>query len=91
MTLQKIAETLETSLSFNQLYKRETGDKQWLEEILHSAYDGMCGKIKHISNGKEYLTYKDAATILDKCVLTVVLVYDEYLKELERNLSNATP
>ena len=91
MTLQKIAENLDTSLSYESMYERETENKPWLSDLLDEAYQALAENIKYKIDDVDCIDYKDASTIMDKALLTLVTIYDKYLAELERNLANATP
>lgn len=91
MTLEQIAESLETNLSYEEAYDITVRDKSWLQLLLEDAYFNMAEQIDANSNNKTLVTYEAACEILDKSVLSVVMIYDEYLRRLERNLSSATP
>lgn len=83
MTLDEIATSLETELSYEKAFRLIRSKHPWIADLLDEAYDAMCSKIKLRSDTKEFLSFDNAASIMDKVTLQMSLIYDRKIAELE--------
>lgn len=83
MTLEEIALSIDSDLSLNKMYRVTSTKHPWISALLMEAYEALCGKIKFRSDTNEYLSYDNAAKVLDSIVLTISMIYDRKIAELE--------
>lgn len=87
--LTDIYESIESDESYEAGYRRLLRKYPFLQELLNDGYDELCSHIKLHSEKHEFLRYDRAAETLDKVVLSLMTVFDQYLGALSR--ANGTP
>lgn len=85
-TIKEVAENFSSDSSLNQLYKKAIKNKSWLVELLEEAYVAIAENVKLRSETRDYVDFDHACTVMDRVVIQVSCIYEEYIRRMKNNV-----
>lgn len=86
MTLEQIVESIEIQKTLNELYAEKSKKSPWLMELFQQAYMKLADKIRLTSKTHSYVTYEHACYTLDNLGFTLIAIYEQRIRHLEKQL-----